>query len=49
MESNEEKKPVETQPKKWLEIAEVRMLLYVIPVGAVLALVGLLLSQLSGR
>jgi hypothetical protein len=35
------------QPKKWTEIAEVRMLLYVISVGIALALIGLLLSQLS--
>lgn len=39
--------PQENQPKKWTEIAEVRMLMYVIPVGIALALIGLLLSQLS--
>jgi carbon monoxide dehydrogenase subunit G len=31
--------------KSWMQIAEVRMLMYVIPVGLVLALIGLLLSQ----
>ena len=48
------KPPTETQfaaavakdvTKSWMQIAEVRMLLYVIPVGIVLALIGLLLSQ----
>lgn len=33
--------------KGWMQIAEVRMLLYVIPVGIVLAIVGLILSQCS--
>jgi len=33
--------------KKWTEIAEVRMLLYVVPVGIALALIGLLLSKCS--
>jgi hypothetical protein len=37
----------EEKPKKWTEIAEVRMLMYVIPVGIALALIGLLLSQLT--
>jgi carbon monoxide dehydrogenase subunit G len=50
------KPPTETQfaaavakdvTKSWMQIAEVRMLLYVIPVGIVLALIGLLLSQCS--
>jgi carbon monoxide dehydrogenase subunit G len=31
--------------KSWMQIAEVRMLMYVIPVGLVLALIGLLISQ----
>jgi carbon monoxide dehydrogenase subunit G len=31
--------------KSWTQIAEVRMLMYVIPVGIVLAILGLLLSQ----
>jgi carbon monoxide dehydrogenase subunit G len=35
--------------KSWLQIAEVRMLLYVIPVALVLALIGLLLSQCTAR
>ncbi len=48
------KPPTETQfaaavakdvAKSWTQIAEVRMLMYVIPVGIVLALLGLLLSQ----
>lgn len=34
--------------KSWTQIAEVRMLMYVIPVGIALALLGLLLSQCSG-
>jgi uncharacterized protein len=33
--------------KSWMQIAEVRMLMYVIPVGIALALLGLLLSQCS--
>ena len=49
MESSEEKKTAPSQPKKWTEIAEVRMLMYVIPVGTALALIGLLLSQFSYR
>jgi hypothetical protein len=47
VENSEEKKTAENQPKKWMEIAEVRMLMYVIPVGIALALIGLLLSQFS--
>jgi len=47
MDSIEEKKTSQSAPKKWTEIAEVRMLMYVIPVGAALALIGLLLSQFS--
>jgi uncharacterized protein len=38
---------VKDMTKSWLQIAEVRMLLYVIPVGIALALIGLLLSQCS--
>jgi hypothetical protein len=49
MDAPEEKKSSGSQPKKWMEIAEVRMLMYVIPVGLVLALIGLFLSQASGR
>ena len=33
--------------KNWLQIAEVRMVLYVVPVAIVLALIGLLLSRCS--
>ena len=47
MDSTEEQKTSPHAPKKWSEIAEVRMLMYVIPVGAALALIGLLLSQFS--
>jgi len=50
------KPPTETQfaagvakdvAKKWTQIAEVRMILYVVPVGIALALIGLLLSKCS--
>ncbi len=37
------------EKKNWKDIAEVRMLMYVIPVGAALALIGLILSQISYR
>ena len=55
-ESIDFKPPTETQfaagvakdmAKSWTQIAEVRMLLYVIPVAIVLALIGLLLSKCS--
>ena len=49
MESPEKKQAQAPVKKKWTEIAEIRMLLYVIPVGTALALIGLFLSQLSGR
>ena len=39
----------DSKKKKWSEIAEVRMLMYVIPVGTALALLGLILSKLSGQ
>jgi hypothetical protein len=40
----------ETQPKKnWKDIAEVRMVMYVVPVGLALALIGYILSQVAGR
>jgi uncharacterized protein len=35
--------------KSWTQIAEVRMLLYVIPVGIILAIVGYILSQVLSR
>jgi uncharacterized protein len=35
--------------KSWTQIAEVRMLMYVLPVGIALAVIGLLLSQCSYR
>ncbi len=35
--------------KNWKEIAEVRMILYVVPVGLTLALIGFILSQITGR
>jgi len=41
-----EKKEESTEKKqKWTEIAEVKMLLYVIPVGLVLLVVALLLGK----
>ncbi len=49
MEINETEGTKEPEKKNWKEIAEVRMLMYVIPVGIALALLGLLLSQLSGH
>ena len=35
--------------KSWKDIAEVRMVLYVVPVGIALALIGFILSQIAGR
>ena len=35
--------------KNWKEIAEVRMIMYVVPVGLTLALIGFILSQITGR
>jgi hypothetical protein len=35
--------------KSWKDIAEVRMVLYVVPVGLALALIGFILSQIAGR
>ncbi len=35
--------------KNWKDIAEVRMILYVVPVGLTLALIGFILSQVTGR
>lgn len=35
--------------KSWKDIAEVRMIMYVVPVGLALALVGYILSQIAGR
>ena len=46
---NDTESSKEPKKKKWTEIAEVRMLMYVIPVGVALALLGLVLSQLSGH
>jgi hypothetical protein len=37
----------EPEKKNWKEIAEVRMLMYVIPVGIAMAIIGLILSQIS--
>ena len=42
------KKDSETQ-KSWKDIAEVRMVMYVVPVGIALALIGFILSQITGR
>jgi hypothetical protein len=49
MENKAEDRVEKNEKKKWTEIAEVRMLMYVIPVGIALALLGLFLSQLSGH
>lgn len=46
--TEKEEKSVPTSPKKekkWLEIAEVRMVLYVVPVGILLAIIGYILSR----
>jgi hypothetical protein len=45
----EPKEALGKKQQKWMEIAEVRMLMYVIPVGITLALIGLVLSQLSSH
>jgi hypothetical protein len=42
------KKETETK-KSWKDIAEVRMVLYVVPVGLAMALIGYILSQIAGR
>jgi hypothetical protein len=42
------KKDAETK-KSWKDIAEVRMVMYVVPVGLALALIGFILSQITGR
>jgi hypothetical protein len=39
----------EPEKKKWTEIAEVRMLMYVIPVGIAMAVIGFILSTLTGH
>ncbi len=49
MDTTETNKAQEPEKKNWKEIAEVRMLMYVIPVGIAMALIGLLLSQFSGH
>jgi len=35
--------------KNWKDIAEVRMVMYVVPVGIAVALIGFILSQITGR
>ncbi len=40
------KKDAETK-KNWKDIAEVRMVLYVIPVGIAVAIIGYILSQIT--
>ena len=46
----EEVSKKETSTKKsWKDIAEVRMVMYVVPVGAALALIGYVLSQVTQR
>ena len=47
--AEEGKKKVTGSAKKWYEIAEVRMVLYVVPVGIAMALIGFVLSQVAGR
>ncbi len=49
MSDTETKKDQQTPKKNWREIAEVRMLMYVIPVGIAMALIGFVLSQLTAR
>ncbi len=49
MEIDETKTTQEPEKKNWKDIAEVRMLMYVIPVGILMAIIGLILSQLSGH
>jgi hypothetical protein len=34
-------------PKSWKDIAEVRMIMYVVPAGLIMALIGYVLSTLS--
>ena len=47
MEEIEKKESGKPAPAKdWKSIPEVRMVMYVIPVGTVLALIGLILSQI---
>jgi len=48
MASELEKKPVpeaSVKGRRWLDIAEVRMVLYVVPMGILLAIIGYLLSR----
>jgi hypothetical protein len=45
--TEETKKEANSTPKKWTEIAEVRMVLYVVPVGIAVALLSLILSRCS--
>lgn len=48
MAEEDSKKEPKTK-KSWKDIAEVRMVLYVVPVGLALALIGYILSQITGR
>jgi hypothetical protein len=47
IQKKESGKPAPT--KNWRSIPEIRMVLYVVPVGTALALIGLILSQISYR
>ena len=48
--SDETSRKQETRTKRdWKNVAEVRMLMYVIPVGLTMALIGFILSQIAGR
>ncbi len=47
--AEKDKKQKASSEKKWYEIAEVRMVLYVVPVGIAMALIGFVLSQVAGR
>ncbi|HTX79982.1 MAG TPA: hypothetical protein VMC62_09950 [Longilinea sp.] len=47
--ADDETKKVAEPEKKWYQIAEVRMVMYVIPMGAALALIGFILSQIAHR
>jgi len=39
--------PLAEKEKNWLEIAEVRMVLYVVPAGIIMAIIGYVLSRFT--
>ncbi len=47
--SDESSKKESGTKKNWKDIAEVRMIMYVVPVGLTMALIGFILSQIAGR